>query len=225
MSKTQTKTEIRNNTAKIGKLLRGIDNDTLAIKKDQAKLNVRIKAVQDSAKTVQTLIGGISNMALAAPASLKKVQFKKPEPKTASKVSPKAPKAPKKPTPKKAATKTAAPKKDLKKATKAPAAVKASTSESPQDRPSLKKVITDIILKNGKPMGAADIYKIACQKFGYWSRQSLYNALKDNKAFAKKGEGYDVPDSSPISISETSDSEAEKFVQRVEGNSATSAVV
>jgi len=225
MSKTQTKTEIRNNTAKIGKLLRGIDNDTLAIKKDQAKLNVRIKAVQDSAKTVQTLIGGISNMALAAPASLKKVQVKKPEPKTASKVSPKAPKAPKKPTPKKAATKTAAPKKDLKKATKAPAAVKASTSESPQDRPSLKKVITDIILKNGKPMGAADIYKMACQKFGYWSRQSLYNALKDNKAFAKKGEGYDVPDSSPISISETSDSEAEKFVQRVEGNSATSAVV
>jgi hypothetical protein len=245
-SKTQTKTEIRNNTAKIGKLLRGIDNETFAIKKDHSKLNERIKAVQESARSVQTLIGGISNMALTVPAkaakkSDMKVSAKKPAP--AKKLEAKKPtvKVAKKPAPaKKPAVKVAAkkpaPAKKLA-AAKKPVAAKKVEAKEPKaakktekampvsNRPPLKKVIFDIISKSGEAMGAADIYKEACQKFGYYSRQSLYNALKDNKSFTKNGEKYGVVGSQTTSTRPSvSDSEAEDFVRKVDEDTATSSM-
>jgi hypothetical protein len=244
-SKTQTKTEIRNNTAKIGKLLRGIDNETLAIKRDHDKLGSRVKAVQENARSVQTLIGGISNTALATPVKPAKVAAaKKPEAKKPAKVA--AAKKPakkleaKKPVSKKPEAKKPAKKLEAKKPAKAvakkpeakkpakvaaakkPVAAKAEKNVA-GNRPPLKKVISDIITKNGKPMGAAEIYKEVCQQFGYYSRQSLYNALKDNKSFAKNGEEYKVVESqTPSAKSAVSDSEAEDFVRKVDEDVATS---
>jgi len=228
-SKTQTKTEIRNNTSKIGKLLRGIDNETLAIKQAQDKLNVRVKAVQDNARTVQTLIGGISNAALAAPS--KPVPAKAVKPAKAAK--PAKPAKVAKPAKPAKVAKPAKPAKVAKpvkvKAEKLVKAAKASDKTPPtSDRPSLKKVISEIIAKSGKPMGTADIYKAACQKYGYWSRQSLYNALKDIKVFAKNGEEYSVvgePDVDTNSMSDSSDTEADDFVKRVEENSSVAGLV
>lgn len=229
-AKTQTKTEIRNNTAKAQKLLRGIDNETVAIKKDQEKLNARVKAVQESTRVVQTLIGGISNAALAAPSAQKPApaQAKKPAAKPQAQAKKPAAKVRAKPQAKKPAAKAqakpaqkAAPKAQAKKPA-AKAAPKADKPKAPvSNRPPLKKVITDILAKNGKPMGAAEIYKEACQKFGYWSRQSLYNALKDARSFSKDGDGFRA--ASPKST--TTDVEAEDFVKKVEGNAATSTVV
>jgi len=77
--------------------------------------------------------------------------------------------------------------------------------------------------KNGK-LPANEIYKAVVQAHGYYSRQSLYNALKDEKTFKKVGEDYMVAGGA-ASATATSDEEAETFVKAVEGESATSSVV
>ena len=64
--KTQTKTEVRNNTAKATKLLRGIDNETAAIAKGTEALNKRTEKVAKDVATVTSLVLGLSNTASAA---------------------------------------------------------------------------------------------------------------------------------------------------------------
>ena len=224
-TKTQTKTEIRNNTAKIGKLLRGIDNETLAIKKDQSKLNARVESVQKNARFVQTLIGGISNTAIsvfdAKPAKVvatkpaKVVAAKPAKPAKPAKVVKVAPVKVAKPVVEKPA-KVAKPVKASDKANK----VKVAEG----DRPPLKKVIADTITSSGVALSASEIYQEACKKHGYWSRQSLYNALKD-KSFTKTGEKYSFSEQKSKSKHITSDDEADNFVKKVEGDSATATLL
>jgi hypothetical protein len=226
-TKTQTKSEIRNNTAKIGKLLRGIDNETLAIRKDQDKLSARVKTVQENTKAVHTLIGGISNAALTAPAPAKSNGL--PAKKPAVKAQPKTAKIAAKGIKTKLTAKAAKPKAVAKTAKPKAAAKLAKVQAKPEktppasDRPSFKQVITEILAVK-EPQGAAEIYKAACQKHGYWSRQSLYNALKDAKSFSKNGEGYSRVQGSTKSTA-TSDSEADEFVSKVAENTATANVV
>jgi hypothetical protein len=232
--KTQTKTEIRNNTAKATKLLRGIDNEAAAIAKDQAKLNQRVENVKKSVTVVASLLGGISNTALAAP-----VAPAKPAPaakKTAAK-----PAKPAKPA-KKAAAKLAkaAAKKAAKTAKKAAAkaapakkAAKPAVAAKPGERPPLKSLINgtlDAVSNEWTP--AAEIYKQVCAKAGYFSRQSLYNALKDEKSYEKQGEGAAAKfrrvagasaSAKAAPATKTTDEEADKFVEKSTTNPATAA--
>ena len=63
----------------------------------------------------------------------------------------------------------------------------------------------------------SEIWKKITAKYGYWSRQSLYNALKDNKLFRKEGNKF-------LSVSQENES-IEKFVESVEKDQSVAAAV
>jgi hypothetical protein len=256
--KTQTKAEIRNNTAKATKLLRGIDNEAIAITKDQAKLNKRVENVQKSVTQVASILGGISNMALAVPAAPKSAPAKavpakaaatkavklaakatkkaeKAEKaaaaKAASKKAAQAEKAEKAASKKAAQAEKAASKKAAKAAAKAarPTAAakvaKSVPSVKSGERPPLKLLINSVFdgLKN-EWTPAAELYKQVMTKAGYFSRQSLYNALKDDKSYEKQGDGAlakfrRATDASTTST-KTTDEEADSFVEKSTSNLA-----
>ena len=96
--------------------------------------------------------------------------------------------------------------------------VPAKPGKPVEGRPSLKEAVKQIIVAGGNPMTAADIWKQATAKWGYWSRQSLYNVLKDEKSFSRAGEKFSM------SRSTVDDAEADKFVQQVESNTVVSNV-
>jgi hypothetical protein len=233
--KTQTKTEIRNNTAKATKLLRGIDNEAAAIAKDQAKLNQRVENVKKSVTVVASLLGGISNTALAAPipaakaapaakkAVTKAVKTAKPMAKATAKKA--AAKPPKK------AVKAASPKKTAKPATAKPAKAAKPAAAKPGERPPLKSLINGVLDgASNEWTPAAEIYKQVCAKAGYFSRQSLYNALKDEKSYEKQGEGAAAKfrhlagaSAKAATATKTTDEEADKFVEKSTTNPAAAA--
>lgn len=251
--KTQTKTEIRNNTAKATKLLRGIDNETAAIAKGTEALNKRTEKVVKDVATVTALFLGMSNTATAA-VSAKPVPAPKPAAKPAAKTAakPAAKTAPKpaKPakTPKPAlAAKTAkkpaakaAPKPTKKVAAKtAPKAkpVKAAKPVAAGERPKLKTVLNALMdaataANGGKPspLTRPVLYKQVCDQHGYYSRQSLYNALDDTKSYTKVSVKIDDKSEDAYirapgaATSGTSDEEAAAFVEKVDGAPAVSAV-
>ena len=231
--KTQTKTEVRNSTAKALKLLRGIDNEAQSIKKDQVKLDQRVKSLSQSAGEISKILSGISNTALASePAKPAKPAAKaaKPASKAAAKPAAKAVKTAAKPAAKAAAKPAAKAAKPAAKAAKPaakaaakPAAKAAKAAAKPAaDRPALKQVATDILKASGKPLTASEIYKEATHRHGYWSRQSLYNVL-DKGGFKKSGEGAKATFGISGS-SQTSDDEAEKFVSKVSGDASVATV-
>jgi len=196
--------------ARINSLLKGIDNSVLVINKHKTVLN-------DAVKEARSLMGGLSNLQ-AAPA--KKPEAKKPE---AKKPAPaKKPALAKKPVKKTEIKKPAPAKKPVKKTEiKKPApekSVPAKPGKPVEGRPSLKEAVKQIIVAGGNPMTAADIWKQATAKWGYWSRQSLYNVLKDEKSFSRAGEKFSM------SRSTVDDAEADKFVQQVESNTVVSNV-
>jgi hypothetical protein len=226
--KTQTKTEVRNSTARAEKILRGIDNDVMAIES-------RTKAVGQKAEEFKKILSGLSNTALSSSETKKAPEKAAPKPAAKPAAKPAQKPAAKKPAPKKPAP---APKKQAaaKPATKAaakPAAKKAAPAAKPaakksapaEDRPKLVDVAASILQKAGKALPAAEIYRDACKAHGYWSRQSLYNAL-EKPIFVKKGDGasatFDLKDRSSASAS---DSEADNFVSKVAADPATSAVL
>lgn len=183
---------------KIATLLRGIDNSSQTIAKNQ---DVIRKNVQEVKKLAQ----GLGSQEKTVPAS------KKP---AAKKAAPAAKK--------KAAKKSAsAAKKAPAKASKAPSnglpkAPKVDGKKAPVDgRPPLKDALKDLISKaGGQPVSQAALYKQATDKWGYWSRQSLYVAMKDEKLFQKKGDGYVNAQSGS---SKVSDGEADAFVRKATG--------
>jgi len=75
-------------------------------------------------------------------------------------------------------------------------------------RPALKQAIQEVFNGNSNgPLAASEIWKTVTGKYGYWSRQSLYNALKDSKLFKKEGDKFQ-------SISQEDES-VDKFVESV----------
>ena len=209
--KTQTKTEIRNNTAKATKLLRGIDTEAAAISTAAEALNKRTAAVVKNAGVAAALLVGISNTALAAPAAVAKPVVKKADTKaakkaakkTAAKAAKKEAKAAAKAKPaaktaaksvvKKAATKTAT--KAAKPAAKAagvkkPTAAKAAPAKPVKagERPPLAQLMRAVLEKTPDVTAAAVNTALVAQGFKF-SRQSQYNQLKKPELFSKKGEG------------------------------------
>ena len=229
--KTQTKTEVRNSTAKALKLLRGIDNEAQSIKKDQVKLDQRVKSLSQSAGEISKILSGISNTALASEPAKPAAKAAKPAAKAAAKPAAKAAKPAAKPAAKAAAKPAAKAAKPAAKAAKAAAKAAAkptakatakAAAKPAADRPALKQVATDILKASGKPLTASEIYKEATHRHGYWSRQSLYNVL-DKGGFKKSGEGAKATFGISGS-SQTSDDEAEKFVSKVSGDASVATV-
>jgi len=66
-------------------------------------------------------------------------------------------------------------------------------------------------------MAASEIWKVVTAKYGYWSRQSLYNALKDGTLFKKDGDKF-------LSISQE-DENVDKFVESVEKDQSVAEAV
>ena len=212
----KTKKTPKQAIARINSLLKGIDNSVIAINKQKAVLT-------DAVKEMKGLMGGLSNVQTA------KVEKSAPAPKPESKSKP----ATKKPAAKKPAAKKPAAKKPAAKAAKAakkpaPEAKKsapakpakaASSSEKKtvEGRPLLKDAVKQILADKNQ-MSAADIWKKATSKWGYWSRQSLYNVLKDEKSFSRHEDQFSLFNN------KVDDAEAESFISQVESSQAVSSV-
>ena len=95
---------------------------------------------------------------------------------------------------------------------------KADNMKKPVDgRPPLKQAMQEVLNGDGEGMAASDIWKQVTAKYGYWSRQSLYNALKDAKLFKKTGDKFQ-------SVSHE-DEAAEKFIKSVKEDKETAEAV
>jgi hypothetical protein len=184
MSKNQTVTP-KQAQIKIASLLKGIDNSVIAS-------NKHTKIINDNTKQVKTLIASISN---AKPVATKPAA------------------KPAKPAKKPAAAKPTVVKKPAKPVITKPVESKpvpAGKTVAVEGRPILKDAIKEILVANGsKAMVAAEIYKQTTAKYGYWSRQSLYNALE--KSFTKTDQGYEPKkDSADVEVDNFIDKQLEK---------------
>lgn len=186
----------------ITKFIRGLDNDTVAVKKTQESLNSKIEKISASVNTLNKLVAGLSNGLIASvvtpakpSASIQKSQIKSAPVKAQSNTD----------------------KVEVISVDKSP-----TPAVKNDNKPSLKSVIEIILSENGTPMSAALIYTTATTKHGSWSRQSLYNALKDEKRFAKIGEGAEATYSligQTVATSVTDD-EADSLIKKMADNSA-----
>jgi len=246
--KTQTKTEVRNNTAKATKLLRGIDNEVASINKASEALNKRVATVAKNAAQAATLLVGISNTALATPAvtkpavkpAAKKVDTKAAK-KAAKKAAAKTAKAAKKAVAKAKPAAKAAAKKPVKatakKAAKAagvkkPTAAKAAPAKPVKagERPPLTQLMKAVLDKTPDVTAAAINAALIAQGFKF-SRQSQYNQLKKTELFNKKGEGAAatfrnmavVAKAAAAPAAKTTDADADAFVAKATENPTTAA--
>jgi len=186
---------------KANSLLKGIDNSVAAIQKHRT-------SIVQNAGELAGLLSGLSN---AASTPVKAAPVKK-----ATAPVKKAEKAPAK----KAEKKTPAKAKAKAKATKAGASqAKPAGQKAPvPNRPTVKEAISETITKGG-PDSRASLYHKVTDKYGYWSRQSFYNAIKDKKAFKEiDGKVHNVQ----ASPAKTTDAEAAKFVEKVAGDASVS---
>jgi hypothetical protein len=204
--------------ARVAVLLRGIDNSVSVIEKQKGKID-------SSLREARHLMVGLSNAVVSAQEDVAKARkevkeatkkaakkpAKKPAAKTAKKPAAKTAKTAKKPGKKPAAKKPAA--KAAKKASPKNGKSKPLKERLPPkaDRPLLKNAIRDL-LKDSGPMKMADIYNGVVEKWGYWSRQSFYNVIRDEKNFkTTDGETYDfIVQDAPVT-----DREADAFVASV----------
>jgi hypothetical protein len=175
--------------ARVQTLLRGIDNSVLAIEKHKT-------FVDDAVKEVKSLVGGIEDVTDWA--SDKSPESKPVVNKLESKKKPEMELCLGKPKLEKA-TKVAVP----------TSVTSTKVKKAPVDgRPSLKEVVRQIVANDS--MSAAEIWNQATEKWGYWSRQSLYNVLKDGRLFSKQDDKF--------SLANHFMDEAEKFIKQVADN-------
>lgn len=188
--------------AKFDSILSGIDNNSVLIAKKMSTIDEQVKQLAAVAP-----IAFQPTAAKPAPAA-KVAAVKTPKP---AKVP--AAKPAKEPKVAKPAQKTAP------KASAKPAA-KTAVEKIP-----LKQVLKMILQAGGNEYTAAnELYKTAIAKYGSWSRQSLYNALKDTKTFVREGDNYKLAEKQNVAPSTATGEkdEADRFVAKVEGDTAVS---
>ncbi len=161
---------------KAASLIRGIDNSVARIKKEAA-------SIADAAKQLKkSVLPALSNPKAKASAKIpaKKASVRIPAKKASAKASAKkaSAKASAKKAPAKASAKKAPAQSPSKAAQKAKPPVKG--------RPTIKEAIQETI-RTSDGSSPAELWKKVVGRYGYWSRQSLYNALKDVKLFKKVG--------------------------------------
>lgn len=209
-TKKPTKTEVKPPTPKqahikIQTLLKGIDNSTAAVDKHQT-------IVKKNTDDIKKLVSGLEVQAPKAAPAVKAAPVAKTP--AAKKVAPVAVKAAKKAAP----------------AAKKAVAAKNGAAKSNENRPPLKDVLRGFINDAGAGVSAADLYNrskdfAAKNQAEEWSRQSVYNALKDAKTFTKKGNEYVNAGSNSSASPKVSDDEAEQFVEKAASQNETSTLV
>jgi hypothetical protein len=213
-SKTKTKNSTttltpKQATAKAQTLLRGIDNNNAAIAK-------KLEDNQEAAQQLHVIIPQFTGLTNST--------------ETVVRTAPKSTTPTKTPTAKKTAKKAAVAKttngtakKTVSKAAAKPVAKPAAKTE---DRPKLPILIREIISANGnQAMGSAEVFRAVTQDHKF-SRQSVYNSL--DKHFVMVGEKPNQkyknhPTATKAATGEPD--EADAFIEKVEANSGTAAVV
>lgn len=216
---------------KVSSLLRGVDNSVAKIAKGRTAIAEGEKAIRENTSQIRSIVSGLSNTAQTGKAAVKKPAKKAAAKKPVKKKAAAKKAAPKKPVKKKkAAAKKAAPAKAAKKAAPKKAAAKKVAVEG---RPSVKEAIKESIRADG-PDTKASLYHKVTGKYGYWSRQSFYNALKDESSFrevdgkvhvisVKASEKKEAPKKeAPKPKPRTTDEEADRFVDSVAQDPAVS---
>jgi hypothetical protein len=238
-NKTESKTEpnltvnnkndLRNIASYANKLLKGIDNDTASVKRDQENINRRIDRVNENLVNLTKAVNAVANAAISnsVPAATKTAE-KKPVANTSAKVV-KTQDKPAKTT--KLASKPVSNGSSAKKAAKKAAkvatvsvehqntgAVKAAPKiiRAVEERPALKTVIDRILAGKTEAIKASYIYNEACKLHGQWSRQSLYNALKDTNRYVRVGDGVEASYKLITKVNTVTEDETEKMITRVE---------
>jgi hypothetical protein len=231
---------VRNVTAQVTKIFKGIDNDTTAVVKMQSQMNKRIDNIVQSNNRAKDLVNNISNVALTAATTPAKVATPAVKPVTAKPV--KAAPVPPKSVAKKVVAKPVKAAKAAKVAVAKPAKVAKAeviktTTKVVDNRPQLRQLILDTIGKK-QPITAANIYHVAEEvaklgSFKVWTRQSMYSLLEklnEQKEIHKTGEGptatYEIPTKvvATSSDEDDDDSEADRLVARVETTAAVADV-
>jgi hypothetical protein len=168
--------------AQVGSIMRGLDNSMVKIAKSQEQLKKETANAETLLKQAQNTVAAISNAAIGAPPAVKAAPQKVQPQKAAAKGSGTGPKKPAAKAAKKAAPASAS--------TPAPGA---NTRPPPViGRPKVREMAVAEIHAAGGRLDAAKVYKQAMAKWGYFSRQSLYNVLSDEATFKKAGEEYEL---------------------------------
>lgn len=213
MSKNQIATP-KQAQIKIASLLKGIDNSVIAS-------NKHAKIINDNTKQVKTLcIGLLQNISNG----LKRSEAAKPTVKPAKSVAkpakkPAVAKPAKKPVAKPAKAANVVAKPDTTKPLENKPVASTGKPPAVEGRPILKDAIKEILLAGGgAAMPANKIYNEAVAKYGYWSRQSCYNAL--DKSFTETDKKC------YIIKKDSADTEVDSFVDKqLEKSNAVAAAV
>lgn len=131
------------------------------------------------------------------------------------------------PAPAKAKVPAVKPVKEAKvKAEKPAKTAKPATKPAVVEKLPLKQVLVQILQTNG-PTSATDLYKKATDSYGSWSRQSLYNALKDQSTFTRSGDEVRLTERQGVAPSSTTGEKdaADLFIAKVEDDAAVSQMV
>jgi len=194
------KADVKNIASVANRLLKGIDNETTAVMKLLKSNNERIGKMADSLDKLSKVFSTVTNAAITNTTSTvakatDKIVEKSNSVKAVKQLDKKAP-------------------------SKSSGKENKVTSISPvtNERPPLKQVI-DKILENhgGGPVKSSDIYAEACSGKEKWSRQSFYNALKDNSKYARSGDGAETTYKLVRSVS-ISEEETESIIKKAESN-------
>lgn len=201
------KNAMKNAVSAANKLLKGIDNETASVRKLLDVNNKKIEKVAQSVENLSRIIAAVSNISMEKPVDKPTV---KAAPKAAANVTGK-PEKEKKP--------EKSNKVDKNKASKA-----AKLASPKEERPTLKSVIDSILIKSPAGLRASAIYSEATNFHGNWSRQSLYNALKDTSRYSRASMGGDVVYKYNAKTA-VSEEEADKIINKIETTVSVSKVV
>lgn len=213
----------KNVTAALSRTLKGLDNEANSARKAHDALNSKLDKITESVSSLNRLVAGLSNASVTTvPAAKTAVKSDaKPVAKVNKPVGVKKNEVPEKDPPANVVNKSHA-------VAKGAGEVEVVKIDGPvptngSAKPPLKGVIESVLNDSTSPLSAANIYTLVTAKYGTWSRQSLYNALKDDKRFSKTGEGAEATYSvvkSQASTPAVTDDEADLLIKKMETNSA-----
>ena len=169
---------------KVGSLFKGLDNEV-------AKLQTGMKTITGLKSQISSLALGLANVAVSATAAAKAAKTAKPAPVKAVKAEAKPAKAAKKAANIKPA-KAAKPAKATKKAEAKPAKAAKKAEAKPTkaasiekapvpNRPTTRDAIKEILTEAGEFLPVVEARDRIVAKYGYISRQSVYQAAKKDK--------------------------------------------
>jgi hypothetical protein len=168
---------------KVGSLFKGLDNEV-------AKIQTGMKTITGLKSQISSLALGLANVAVTATAAVKAAKTAKPvaakpvktEAKPAKKAAAKAAKPAKEPKAAKPAKAAKEPKAAVKAAKPAKEPKAANIEKAPvPNRPTTRDAIKEILTEAGEFLPVVEARDRIVAKYGYISRQSVYQAAKKDK--------------------------------------------